>query len=126
MILSRGIIRVFLTLALAAGLAAGASSQEANPEAVKIGTELGYSRIIAVESAPAPATFTLEVVNRRNVVMGGRFGVRYLLTFSHNCPEAGFGNVFNTTATGGEMNTKDSIIIDKETWCQIKEIHILE
>ena len=83
-----GIPKLFLTLALSAFLGAGASSQEANPEAVEIGTELGYSRVIAAENVPDPATFTLEVVNRRNAVMGGRFGVRYLLTFSHKLPRS--------------------------------------
>ncbi len=121
-----GAPRFFLTLSLSAFLGAGASSQETNPEAVEIGTELGYSRVIAVESVPDPATFTLEIINRRNVVMGGRFGVRYLLTFGHNCPEAGFGNVFDTTANGGELSVKDSIVIDKDVWCQIEEIHVLE
>lgn len=127
MILTRDITRLFLTLALGALLAACASAppiQGANPD--EIGQSLGYSRVIAVENVPDPATFTLEPVNSSTVLMGGRFGVRYLISFAHNCPEAGFGNLFDTTGTGGQIDAEDSIIIDDQTYCRISEIHILE
>ena len=127
MIFTRETTRLFLTLATGALLAAcetTPSIQGANPD--EIGQSLGYSRVIAVENVPDPATFTLEPVNSSTVVMGGRFGVRYLISFAHNCPEAGFGNLFDTTGTGGQIDAEDSIIIDEETYCRISEIHILE
>ena len=127
MILTREITKLFLTLAVGALLAACASTppiQGTNPD--EIGQSLGYSRVIAVENVPDPATFTLEPVNSSTALMGGRFGVRYLISFAHNCPEAGFGNLFDTTGTGGQIDAEDSIIIDDETYCRISEIHILE
>ena len=57
---------------------------------------------------------------------GGQIWCRYLISFAHNCPEAGFGNLFDTTGTGGQIDAEDSIIIDDETYCRISEIHILE
>lgn len=127
MIVTKEITRLFPTLALGALLAACASApttQGTSPD--EIGQNLGYSSVIPVENVPDPATFTLEPVNSSTVVMGGRFGVRYLITFGHNCPEAGFGNLFDTTGTGGQIDAEDSIIIDDETYCRISEIHILE
>ena len=127
MIFTRETTRLFVTLASGALLAACETTpaiQGANPD--EIGQSLGYSRVIAVENVPDPATFTLEPVNSSTVVMGGRFGVRYLISFAHNCPEAGFGNLFDTTGTGGQIDAEDSIIIDEETYCRISEIHILE
>ncbi len=128
MIFTRETTRLFAALALGALLAACAETptqvQGANPD--EIGQSLGYSRVIAVENAPDPATFTLEPVNSSTAVMGGRFGVRYLISFAHNCPEAGFGNLFDTTGTGGQIDAEDSIIIDDQTYCRISEIHILE
>ena len=127
MIFNRGITKLFLTLAPGALLAACASApaiQGANPD--EIGQSLGYSRVIAVDNVPDPATFTLEPVNSSTAIMGGRFGVRYLISFAHNCPEAGFGNLFDTTGTGGQIDAEDSIIIDDQTYCRISEIHILE
>ena len=127
MIFNRGITKLFLTLASGALLAACGSTpatQGASPD--EIGQSLGYSRVIPVENVPDPATFTLDAVNSSTVVMGGRFGVRYLISFSHNCPEAGFGNLFDTTGTGGQIDAEDSIIIDDQTYCRISAIHILE
>jgi len=126
MIFNKGITKLFLTLALGALLAACGSSpiQDISPD--EIGQSLGFSRVIPVENVPDPATFTLESVNSRTVVMGGRFGVRYLILFGHNCPEAGFGSVFDTTATGEQLDGEDSIIIDDEIYCRISEIYILE
>lgn len=127
MIFTRETTRLFLTLASGALLAACESTpaiQGASAE--EIGQSLGYSRVISVENVPDPATFTLEPVNSSTAVMGGRFGVRYLISFAHNCPEAGFGNLFDTTGTGGQIDAEDSIIIDDQTYCRIGEIHILE
>ena len=123
-----GMTKLFSALALGALLAACASApttpQGASPD--EIGQSLGYSRVIPVENAPDPATFTLEPVDSRTAIMGGRFGVRYLISFGHNCPEAGFGNLFDTTGTGGQIDAEDSIIIDEQTYCRISAIHVLE
>ena len=127
MIFTRETTRLFLTLASGALLAACESTpaiQGASAE--EIGQSLGCLRVISVENVPDPATFTLEPVNSSTAVMGGRFGVRYLISFAHNCPEAGFGNLFDTTGTGGQIDAEDSIIIDDQTYCRISEIHILE
>ena len=128
MIFTREITRLFSVLASGALLAAcaGAPTQVQGTNPDEIGQSLGYSRVIAVENVPDPATFTLEPVNSSTAIMGGRFGVRYLVSFAHNCPEAGFGNLFDTTGTGGQIDAEDSIIIDDETYCRISEIHILE
>ena len=127
MIFKRGIAKPFFTLSLATLLTGCASTppiQGTSPD--EIGQSLGYSRVVPVENVPDPATFTLDAVNSRAAVMGGRFGVRYLISFAHNCPEAGFGNLFDTTGTGGQIDAEDSIIIDDETYCRISEIHVLE
>ena len=126
MIFNREITKLFLTLALGTLLVACASAPIQGTSPDEIGQSLGYSRVIPVENVPDPATFTLEAVNSSTAVMGGRFGVRYLISFGHNCPEVGFGNLFDTTGTGGQIDAEDSIIIDDETYCRISEIHILE
>jgi|GEM_PF-3133014 len=125
MIFKEGITRHFSVLALGALLAACGSNPTQDMSPVEIGQHLGYSRITQVEDVPAPATFTLEAVNSRTAVMGGRFGVRYLILFGHSCPEVGFGSTFDTTATAGQLDAEDSIIID-QTYCRISEIYVLE
>ena len=93
MIFTKETTRLCLTLASGALLAACESTpaiQGSSPD--EIGQSLGYARVISVENVPDPATFTLEPVNSSTAIMGGRFGVRYLISFAHNCPEAGFGN----------------------------------
>jgi len=126
MIQKNNIANSFLIFTLSVLLASCASTSSSDLSPQEIGQNLGYERIIAVENVPAPATFTLESVNSRTTVMGGRFGVRYLIVFGHNCPEAGFGNLFDTTATAGQLDAEDSIIIDDETYCRISEIYVLE
>ena len=70
MIFTRETTRLLMTLASGALLAACETTpaiQGANPD--EIGQSLGYSRVIAVENVPDPATFTLEPVNASTVVM---------------------------------------------------------
>lgn len=126
MIFTKGITKLFTTAALGALLVAcgGAPTQDMSPE--EIGANLGYSTVRMVDDVPDPSTFTMQAVNSRAAVMAGRFGVRYLLLFGRNCPEVGFGNTFETTATGGRLDTADSLIIDDQTYCPISEIYILE
>ncbi len=126
MLFKNGIDKVFISVALGGLLVACGSNPTQDMSPVELGESLGYNSVIAVENVPAPATFTMEAINSRTAVMGGRFGVRYLIMFSHNCPEVGFGNIFDTTATAGQLDTQDSIIIDNDTYCRISEIYVLE
>lgn len=118
--------KLFLTAALGALLASCGSNPTQDMSPADLGQSLGYSSVISTESVPDPETFTMQAVNSRAAVMAGRFGVRYLLLFGRNCPEAGFGNTFDTTATGGQLDTADSLIVDDQTYCPISEIYILE
>lgn len=125
MTFKEGIIKLSIFIALGAVLSACGSNPAQNMSPEEIGQNLGYSSVIPVENVPAPATFTLDAVNSRTAVMGGRFGVRYLIVFGHNCPEAGFDGTYDTTATAGQLDGEDSIIIDS-TYCRISEIYVLE
>lgn len=125
MIFQSVITRHVLIVAMGAVLAACASSPSADIDPTEIGQNLGFSTVTRVDDVPAPATFTLEDVNSRVAVMEHRFGRKYLIVFAHSCPEVAFGGTMKTTATGGRLDTEDSIVID-ERYCRIGEIYLLQ
>lgn len=124
--MKNNIRKLLFIVMIGATITSCASSPSQDMTPAEVAQSLGYSKVIPVTEVPALATFTMESINSRTAVMGGRFGVRYLIAFSRNCPAIGFGNIFDTTSIAGQMDTEDSIIVDSETYCPISEIYILE
>lgn len=117
-------VKHIVTVALGGFLAACGSNPTMDMDANQVGEYLGYSSVAKVESIPEPPTFDLEAVNSKTAVMETRFSRNYLILFGHSCPEAGFSGAMKTTATGGQLDANDSIIIDG-TYCRIREIYLL-